>query len=238
MQYGPQYNVNAFNNSGRLGASNPTAGDGAGNPLQGRGSSADIGDFLARLFGGDPSKPYQDAQNTYNQYAQKVFGYLDPYNQAGQKGLGNWQAMLQKMSDPQAFVNNILSGYKMSPAAQMQLQQGQNAISNAASASGMLGSSAFGGNMAQYAEGLTANDMQNYLNNILGVNRDVLGGYRDISGMGLQAGGQEANYANQQAAANANLAYDQSQAGLANQQGMWGDVGDFISNFIPTKFKF
>jgi hypothetical protein len=230
---GAQYDVGNFG-PGSLGAGGPGRMGGAGlgaGPPQAGGFGGDIGSIFQGIFG-NSGKPYDKESEAYDRYNQQGINYLNPYNQAGQRGMGSYEEMLAKMKDPQAFVNNILKGYTQSPWAATQNKYGQEAIQNAASASGLIGSSPLVKAGADYANELTSKDMQQYLSNVLGVNTSALSGYSDLSHIGLGAASQMAQMMQQAAEAQAQNAYG-SQAGRNyDRNSMWGGIGDIISRFI------
>lgn len=154
-------------------------------------------DYIPSLSGiaqgifGDSGAPGQAAGDAYQQIIDKylpgVQQNFKPYQDAGEQALPNWQNALSKMVNPQEFINTILNGYQESPWASFQRKYGQEGINNAASASGMLGSGALMKESSKFNQGLTSQDMQTYLGNVLGVNRDYLSGNQNIAGMGMDA---------------------------------------------------
>jgi len=186
--------------------------------------------FLGGLF--HPGRPYEDASKVYNQYYQQGMGELQPYNQMGQQGMQNYSNALSGMANPTAYINNIMSQYSMSPGAQFEMQQGTQAAQNAASASGMLGSGAYGKGMEEFATGLTSQDMQQYLQNALGVQGQYLGGESNLGQMGLNAGSQMNAAAQQAAQQQSALKYGQEQAPLNAFYNLLGAGAGFAGNYM------
>jgi len=145
-----------------------------------------LGDFFSgqNSLGGDASKPYQDAMKQYQHYGQLATDQQQPYYQAGQQGLGNYQGWLNNMKDPNEFINHIMSGYQQSPYAKNLQQQSLGAAQNAASASGLLGSSPFMGAVQDNAGNIANQDMHQYLSDILGINTEYGAGEQRLAGMG------------------------------------------------------
>lgn len=148
---------------------------------------------------GDSGTPYADAGKAFNnridQNLPGAQSYLTPYAQGGAGAFGNYGNALSRMQDPNAFVDNIMSKYQESPWAAFERKYGNQGMSYANSASGMQGSGAAMKAAADYNQGLTSRDMQTYLNNILGVNKDLLSGYSDMSHVGMGAAGQQSQQA-------------------------------------------
>ena len=94
------------------------------------------------------------------------------------------------MQDPQAFYQKMMSGYAMSPQAQMQQQQAIKSANQAAAASGMLGGGAEQKALADYSQQLSARDQQQWLQNMMGINTQYLGGLQDLMQRGFGAGQQ------------------------------------------------
>lgn len=117
-------------------------------------------------------------------------GYLNPMLGGG---FGNQNAM-QAMLDPNQFYQNMMQGYQMSPAAEREMGAGEEAIRNAAGASGMAGSSDLAQQSAGYARDFTSDDMQRYFGNQMGIFGQGLGmgqnlaSYRDLLGQRMGQG--------------------------------------------------
>lgn len=154
------------------------------------------------MFGGGDARG--DADKGYNQ----ANGYMQPYYQGGvndynqyQQNLQNQGQMLGKYGNPadwqwqhanmspDDFYNQLMQGYQQSPQAKYAMNQMTNATDHAASASGMLGSGAYGKALNQNANQISQNDMQQYWNN-------VMGGMNQQSGAINNFQGQQANYQN------------------------------------------
>lgn len=178
----------------------------------GRGSG--IQSILQGIFGNSAS-PYESGANAYGEtvdkYLPEIRNNFAPYQNYGASALpamnesygeargayGNAKNSLSRMSDPEAFLNSILSKYSESPGAAFERQAGNKGITNAASASGMLGSGALMKSAAQYNQQLTSKDMQQFLENILGINKDYISGEMQrangLNSLGTSGYGQQAS---------------------------------------------
>ncbi len=150
--------------------------------------------MFSSLFGGNQSKAYgQMAEDLgrispeLEKYRQMATGGLQPWQQAGTQALSQYQQALSGMSDPTAYINQIMGSYQESPQAHQQMQSAVEAANAAASASGMLGSGAEQQALAQKAQQLTSADQQQYLQNIMGTQQQYLGGLGGLAGGGQQA---------------------------------------------------
>lgn len=117
--------------------------------------------------------------------AQDYQQYRDYYGNLGQE-LGQYGSPYEWMwnqinRDPGSFYQDLMEGYNETPMAKYEQEQMMNAVNNAASASGMMGSGAYLREMQDRAADITARDMDRYYQNILGANqlqRDYLGDFR------------------------------------------------------------
>lgn len=206
-----------------------------GSYLKGMGELGGIGN----AFGGALNtfnNPYDQSVDTFNnilsgfdKYKDEMSGNLNPYMTAGQGAIGTYQNALNKMANPTDFMNNIMNQYQQSPWAKFQTDQGIKAANNAASASGMLGSGAEQKELAEFAQGISSKDMQQFLQNALGINNQYLGGYGHIMDNGLGAnsiyGSFLGNLMNSQSNVANALATAQASQGQTENSGM----GDMMS---------
>jgi hypothetical protein len=186
------------------------------------------------IFGQDPNRQlaagYKGAIPGIQQAVGQATGYLSPYQQTGVSATGDLYAHLQGMADPKAYLASLTSGYQMSPAAKFQEQQGMNVLQNKAAALGLTGSGQETKDALRFSQGIASQDMQQYLNNILGINRQYMGGMQGLGGMGLQAGlgmGREA-IGGAEDVAKMQMAEEQAKARAAQQK------QSFLSNILGT----
>jgi hypothetical protein len=187
-------------------------------------------DLLSQLFGGgqgkDMSRGYEDMRRMIEQgmgarrdYTDRANTMLDPWQRTGAGEMRGYNENYKRLMDPN-FIKQIQSEWAMSPSAKMQLEKGTGAINNAASASGMLGSTDFGRDQADYARNITSADQQQHLQNRMNAYMGGLGHQGSTVGMGLNAGGQMSN--NYMNLGNA-LAGDYGQMGQAMQGQRYGE---------------
>lgn len=186
------------------------------------------------IFGGGQGAAAQDqeeairrAMQQEQQYLGQSTGYMQPWWQAGQKALPEYQEALGRMKDPNAFINQMMGGYQQSPFAKFQEHQGIQAANQGAAASGMLGSGAQQKALAQFSQDLSSKDMQQYLQNQMGVWGNYMGGLGGLSGQGMQAGKQMGDWT---MGAGRDVAGMEEQIGQARAQGdvansnAWGNL--------------
>lgn len=179
------------------------------------------------LFGS--GKAYKAAQHQYNKYMNQANQVQQPWLQAGQGAIGDYQNWLGGQQDPSGFINNLMGQYQESPYAHYLQQQSMNTGQNAASASGLMGSTPLMQQLQQNSSNIASGDMTQWLQNVLGINTQYGQGQQN-----LMQGGQTAanalsgNYTNQ-ANNNSQFAYNQTRG----RQNDWGNlVGNIAGMFL------
>lgn len=61
---------------------------------------------------GNAGKPYEEASDEINKYLPQAQGYLNPFVQAGQGAIPDFQNWLKGMKDPSGFINTLMGGYQ------------------------------------------------------------------------------------------------------------------------------
>jgi len=150
------------------------------------GAASGLGGLFGGLFG-DSGAPYDKAMEQYREWADKAQNAQNPYLNAGKRGLQGYEDWANTMKDPTQFINNIMGDYQQSPYAQYLQKQAMNAGTNAASASGLTGSTPFMQQMQQNATDISSQDMNQWLQNVLGINTQYGGAQGN-----LMTGGQNA----------------------------------------------
>lgn len=166
-----------------------TMGGGWNNPDYGfdtAGALSGFGGLLGGLFGNSGS-PYEDAMKQYQDWYNKSQQNSQPYVDAGKQGLGNYQDWLNKQKDPTKFINDLTSQYSESPYAQYLQKQSLHAGQNAASASGLSGSTPLFQQLQQNAGDISSKDQNSWLQNVLGINTQYGQGQNNLVQTGANA---------------------------------------------------
>jgi hypothetical protein len=173
------------------------------------------------LFG-DPSKPYNEAGKEFEKYYNQAREYQQPYYEAGTGAIPQYQDYLKKMSDPAKYINNLTKQYSTSPQEQYAQDQAMRAATNAASSSGLIGSTPYQ-LQAQQNAGDIANQYQNqWLQNVLGINSQYGAGLGNLMGMGQGGANQITNLLSSLGSNMGQIAY---RGGMAKQQQMQDLLG-------------
>lgn len=204
----PRYAQDAISNQGQ-------------NPFASASFGSGLGGFLGGLFG-DSGAPYEDAMKQYQQWSNKAQGAQNPFLQAGQGAIGNFQNWLSGMQDPSQFINKLMGQYQESPWAKYQQQQSVRSGQNAASASGLLGSTPFAQQLQQNASNISSQDMNQWLQNVLGINTQYGAGNQSLINTGAGSANALTGLYNQMG---------QDMSGLAYGRGA-AQNNDFISQLL------
>jgi len=203
--------------------------------MDARGGYGQTGGGLSSLLSGlftDPSKAYGQAQNAYTPYIQAAYGGLQPYQQLGQQAMAPYQQALGQMSNPGQFLNSLMSQYQPSQYSQYLQDQVGKAGVNAASASGLIGSTPFLQQQQQNAGNIASGDMQNWLSQALGLNTQYLGGLSGLINTGLSGSQDLANVFMKGGGDMAGLAYGKEAGDQSRTGNLFGGAGNVIGGLL------
>lgn len=163
---------------------------------------------LKGLFGSTKGNPANSAMPYLNQIPGIGQQYFNPYIQQGQQVAPNLQAQYgQLTNDPTAFYNQLMQGYKPSAGYTKQSQDMLKAAENSAAASGFAGTNLDQQQRAQLVQSLMGKDMQQYLQNVMGLYGTGLQGQQHLYDTGYNASGQLADFLGQGLGAQSALSY-------------------------------
>jgi hypothetical protein len=149
------------------------------------GGASGLGGIFGGLFGKDP---YKNASKEYERGANQAAGYQNPFFQAGTGALGDFQNYLKGMKDPSEFLNNLMKNYQESDYTKNLKNSAERSGVNAASASGLIGSTPFLKQQQKNAGEIESAGMNDWLSNALGINKQYGSGLEHLTGMGQNAG--------------------------------------------------
>lgn len=130
----------------------------------------------------DAAMPYFDQiKNEINQ------GY-NPYQQQGQEAYGQLNPQYSQMAnDPASVLQSMMGSYSQSDAFKMKRDEALQAASNTAAAGGMRGGLADQRGQMRLASALQGEDMQQWLQNMMGVKGAGLQGLQGFYNTGYDA---------------------------------------------------
>lgn len=139
-------------------------------------SSSGIDDMTAgmtQMFGGlfgNSGKPYRESGKVLEDYLSRARDAQNPFLEMGTKAIPKYQKWLNGMKDPSGFINGLMDNYGESPWAKYQQEQALRASGNAGSSTGMGGSTPMSQFNQQNARDISSQDMNSWLQNVLGIN--------------------------------------------------------------------
>ena len=143
--------------------------------------------WLSDFFSGGKN-PADAAMPYLNQIPGMEKGYYEPYIQRGNEAYGALNPQFTQMgSDPAAYLEKIMGNYEPSKAYQLARDETQRAAGNSAAAGGMRGSINDITNQARLTDSLLGNDMQQWLNNVLGLQKTGMEGDGNFYNKGFEA---------------------------------------------------
>lgn len=114
-----------------------------------------------------------DPQGEANKYMNQIPGmgkqYYNPFIERGANSGNLLEGEYGKMLDPSAFMDSIMKNYKMSEGAQYQQDRLGKGIGGAAAAGGYAGTPEHQTQYGEMANKIMSGDMQQYLQNALGI---------------------------------------------------------------------
>lgn len=168
------------------------------------GFFSDVGDML---FHGNQA-PYDAASGKYSEFMKRAQDFQQPYNQFGQRAMPQYESWLSQFQDPRQFMQMAQDSYQPTRESGQAMRQAQNA----ASASGLGGSTPLASELAH----ISAGDQQQWLQNLLGMSQMYGQGLGNQIGIGQGASNALSNLASSQATGEADLAYGKKRARFAD----------------------
>lgn len=174
--------------------------------------------------------PKSEANKYLNQIPDVEKSYYNPFIQGGQQA-GNVLsgAYGNMLNDPTEFINNILAKYKESPGAQYQSGLLTKGIANTAAAGGYAGTPEAQREYAETAQNVMSGDMQQFLQNALGVYGTGLSGEQDFYNKGFTASGSLADAIASVLGSQGGLAFNQATQSNMDRQAMMNALLKAIS---------
>ena len=149
-----------------------------------------VGDFVGDLFGhgGGGSNPAEAGTPYYNQAKEAIGEGYNKYIGQGDEAYKVLSDIFkQYTSNPEEVINKIMGNYKPSEGYQYKLNQGLNTARNAAAAGGYVGNPDDIGHQVDIEGRLMSDDMQQWLNNVLGIKNQGIAGQGEFYNKGYQA---------------------------------------------------
>lgn len=143
--------------------------------------------WLSDFFKGGKN-PADAAMPYLNQIPGMEKSYLEPYINRGNEASNVLTPQFNEMTkDPAAFLENIMKNYVPSRGYQLSRDEAERAAGNSAAAGGMRGSLSDISNEARISDMLMQQDMQQWLQNVLGIQKEGTSGLGHEADTGFSA---------------------------------------------------
>jgi len=166
------------------------------------------GGLLSGFFGGGGAK-------NANKYLNKIPGVgheaYDPFINQGREAGGILKDQYGRMLDPTKYMDDIMKNYQMSQGATYKRDQLGKGIGNTAAAGGIAGTPEHQREYGQMSNDIMSQDMDQYLQNALGINDRGIRGEEGFYDKGFQASGSLADMLANMFGSKAGLAYKSGQ---------------------------
>lgn len=179
--------------------------------------------LLSKLFGFSRSQNPANAAMPYlDQIPGEAHKLYDPYitrgHQAGDRLSSEYDKLL---SDPTAFINKIMEGYKTSEGYNFQKDELMKELGNNAAAGGVAGTPYDFDRKSERVQGLLSQDMQQFLQNVLGRYDKGLAGEQGFEQEGYDASGKLTDILGGALNQKAGLAFQGQQQNNANRNAIF-----------------
>ena len=178
------------------------------------------GGLLGGFTGGSASDPYKKGMEEYEKWIGQARDVQNPFLQFGQNAMPGYEQWLGGMKDPSSFIKNLMGQYQQSPFAQFQQEQAMRAAQNMGSASGLTGSTPLTQFAQQNARDISSQDMNQWLQNVLGINEQYGKGLFGQMGMGQHAADMLSNMYGQAGQDMASGAFGENAGHMADRNRM------------------
>lgn len=183
--------------------------------------------LIPGLFGGS-GDPYKQAGEQYKKYSQQGINTQNPFYQQGVNALPQYSDWVNGQKDPAKFMNDLQGQYKQSNYYDFLNQQGQNGITNQASAQGLIGSTPYQQAGTEFAQQNAQSGMSDWLKNVLGINTQYGQGLGNEIGTGQHAADQISQLLQQLGINMGDAKYGQKAGQQADANSIWGSLASLF----------
>lgn len=195
------------------------------------GGGGGLEQFLSGMFSRS-DKPYKEAGKTLEDYLRQGREAQNPFLEAGKGAIPQFQEWLNGMKDPSGFINNLMGKYSESPWAKYQQEQALRASGNMGSASGMGGSTPMAQFNQQNARDISSQDMDKWLQNVLGINTQYGAGQNSLIQGGQHAADSIGSLLNSFGTNIAKARFGEESEKNQNRNNIWGGAYNMFKRGI------
>ena len=151
--------------------------------------------------------PAKDANKYLNQIPGVGNKYYNPFIERGGQAGDTLQGAYGKLMNPTSFMDDIMKNYSLSQGAQYERDKLGKGIGATAAAGGFAGTPEHQQSYGEMADKIMSGDMQQYLQNALGIYNTGLSGEQDFYNKGYGASGSLADLLGGTLSSQAGLAF-------------------------------
>lgn len=182
--------------------------------------------WLSKLFGGGGSNPMGAANDYLNQIPGVAHQGYDPYVNAGMDASGKSKSAYEgMMNDPTDFINQLMQGYKTSEGYNFQKDQLTKELGNTSAMGGVAGTPMDQMNQGAGVQKLLSGDMQQFLENALGVFKTGLTGEEGIANRGYDASSKLTEFLGNNLTQQGGIAFQGQRDKNQKTQDLWNMFG-------------
>lgn len=175
----------------------------------------------------------EDPQREANRYLDQIPGvgkkYYDPFIERGGRAGNRLESEYGKMLDPTSFIDDIMSHYSLSKGAEYQRDKLGKGIGATAAAGGFAGTPEHQTQYGEMANDIMSKDMQQYLQNALGVYGGGISGEQDFYNKGYGASGDLADLLAGNLGSKAGLAFQSASQTNANRDAFMNSIAKALA---------
>lgn len=180
--------------------------------------------------------PSADANKYLSQIPNVGKQYYNPYIEEG-KGAGNLlKGEYGKLMMPTSFIDDLMKNYSLSKGAQYERNELGRGIGATAAAGGFAGTPEHQKSYADMADKIMSRDMQQYLQNALGVYGMGLSGQQDIYNKGYNASSSLADMIGGTLGSQAGLGFKAASDRNADRQAFFNAIAKALSTGAGAGF--
>lgn len=197
-----------------------------------------MGFFDSIFGGGDMEDPSAAASSYFEQIPGRVTPYYQPFIESGKQASDVANPIYGRMAqDPSEFLNAIMRNYSPSEGYKFKEKHLGQKLSNTAAEGGYAGTPYSQLEQGDLINGLLGTDMQQFLQNILGIQGGGLQGQENRIGRGYEASGNLANILGQNLASQGQYAFHGAQQRNQNSMDRRGQNFNFLNGLISSGAK-
>lgn len=194
-----------------------------------------IFDSIGNLLGTN-----EDPAKAANKYLSQIPGvgkqYYNPFIDRGARAGNLLEGEYGKLLDPTAFMDSIMGKYKMSEGAKYQTDQLGRGIGATAAAGGFAGTPEHQKEYGEMADKIMSGDMQQFLQNALGIYGKGLSGEEGFNQQGYDASSALADLLGGTLASQGTMAFQGTQQKNANNQALFSALAKALATGAGAAF--